>query len=179
MNFNRMCKLLREKEYKDLLFGIIAFIFFGIAVIQSFYFKNAIVPGGSTSGSIGAEFYPQVFCSLGSALGLWLIVTNVIKIRQKKAGKAEVTEEPEKSRWGMVAVSIALIIILVFLISTLGSIVGSALYLFIQIMVLTKREKRTIKSTVMTMLISIGIPVLIYFPFRYIFDIMLPLGIFK
>ncbi|MBR5641575.1 MAG: tripartite tricarboxylate transporter TctB family protein [Firmicutes bacterium] len=163
---------------KDLFVGLLLFLVFAAIFIGSFSIKTL-----PANGNITARFFPILISCIGMGLSLALAATNGYKMRSLKkeldaAGTDETAETPKRKsyRWGMVCISIVLMGVYIFLISILGFVVSSALYLFAQILIL--EQNRTLKRILMIAAISIAIPLLIYFPFRYIFYLIFPVGIF-
>lgn len=179
---------------KEIWIGVTLLIIF----LLMFYSTTTIVTKVS-DGVVTARFFPYLISGCGSVLSALLVLFNLIKkygakgkVAQAKqaavaneAAQANKTAETNEAaehidspiRWGMIALSIVFMIIYLLLMDILGFIVSSGLYLLVQILVL--QQNKTVKRVIMVVVISIVTPVLIYLPFRYIFSLVLPLGIFR
>lgn len=158
---------------RDFLTGILLFLVFGVILWGSFRIKVVI-----SDGVVTARFFPVLISCIGMGLSAALALVNVFQLSSLRAKAVDSGEEEPHpgNRWGMVLLSIALMGCYVFLIQILGFILASALYLFAQILIL--EQKRSLKRILVIALISIGVPLIIYFPFRYIFYLIFPTGIF-
>lgn len=167
---------------KELLIGV-----FLLVVFLLIFYGASHITAKISDGVVSARFFPYLVAGFGTILSLSLVISNaykkwVLKVGAPKAGQeAQTINEEKKSgppiRWGMIVLSIVLMAIYLILIDILGFIVASMLYLMAQILIL--QQNRTVKRVIMVVAISIVVPVIIYLPFRYIFSLMLPLGIFK
>lgn len=184
MKLNSTVKHL-NKEINELLFSLGIFAFFALMIYQTFLISNSLTRGFAGGVVVDATTYPKIFCGLGLVLSLVLIIQNLGRIK-KKAGSIEPTEgeiasveKKGKPSWVKPLLSIILAALFIVSVNVLGVIVGGWLYLLAQIAILLPEEKRGPKAYVITCIISFAVPLAVYLPFRYIFYVMFPLGIFK
>ena len=163
---------------KDFLIGGLLFLVFALFFVGSLRIKIV-----ASDGIVTARFFPMLISGIGMALAIALALTNAYRfwtlkseIDDAAAIETESQQNAPAYRWKMVIFSILLMGIYVFLFNYLGFILASALYLFIQIFVL--EQNRSLKQILIIAAVSIGIPLIIYFPFRYIFYLIFPQGIF-
>lgn len=172
----RISRMTWDEDSKGLCFGILSLLFFSIAFVSSF----SIVSKAMT-GIVSASFVPKIVCGLGAALSIGLVITKGVayyrRIAKEKASSQEGVTSKEKSQWGMVAISIVLVFLYLIFVDKLGIILCTFLYCAIQIMLLSKNH--SLKSIVTTIAISVGTALVLYLPFRYIFSVMLPMGVFR
>lgn len=176
-------------EVRDIVFGLISILIFSVFFISSF----SLVFGIDTNTVIGADFFPQLFCGVGMGVGALLVLTNAYKLyrirRLEKEKTAETAEADDGKRadravnlkqYGKVAGCIGLMFALILMINYLGFIVGSCIYIFVQVMYLSPPEKRKSRKYILLIaLVSIVLPVLLFVAFRYGFGILVPAGAFR
>lgn len=166
-----------SKEQKDLFGSIIIFLYF----LGLLYMTSQInVSFSANVGWANAKTFPYLFCGLGAIFSVFYIVQSAKKMKDAKSieGKQQTAEGTETSSWRVFG-SIALCIFFVFTVKFLGVIVGGAIYLAAQILILLPKEKRTAKNYIITGAVAVLVPLVVYFPFRYVFDTFLPLGFLK
>lgn len=179
---------MKDTNFKDSVFALFVLAFFIVLL--------ALIPsqGGSanaqalTSGAT-SKTYPYIISILGILVSLGLFAGSVHKmlrickeevtVAEPAAEIAETDVQKEKPRWKMVFLCIAMMFLLNILLIKLGVIAGGFFYLLAQILLLTGRKKLTKKNIVIAVIISICVPLLIYFPFTYIFKAKIPMGIFR
>ena len=156
---------------------------FGFMTIMAMQIKARL-----SDGIVSANFFPCLVGFSGMAFSLLLIIPALMEKRailRKQALEASAPEtfaaaaenNAEPTRWGMILLSVFLMFVYLALMSTLGFILSSALYLFVQIIILF--DKKTLKTAILIGLLSFSVPILLFLPFRYIFGLRLPLGIFQ
>jgi hypothetical protein len=144
----------------DILAGLV-FLIIGIGMIYSTQGMKPIIPN-----DVGPAFLPN-------AIGACLIGLSVAKLVFALRSKEE------KSVGGMQLVGKGLITILitgiyVMVFRNLGFIISSIIYLLVQIPFLKQDEKVSIKAIVA---ISIVSPIVIYYIFVNLLNLMLPAGV--
>lgn len=133
----------------------------------------------NTVSTVGPGFMPRLVSILLFILGL-LNLRNTIRNNRTTSKEDNETVSPEKKTlkdflldnldWA----SSILILLYVFSIGTLGFPIASILYMFLQMIVLSHGQKR---NWILFVLLSIAVPVAIYFAFTKCFYLMLPAGI--
>ena len=166
----KMDKTTKEIWIGVILLAVFLLIFYGCTFIEN-----------KTDGVVTSRFFPYILAGSGSVLSLMLIGGNLLKKYSSKekaaAPAAEATNPAEPIRWNMIAISVVLMFVYLLLMDILGFIVSSALYLIVQILILQKDKSP--KKVLMVVIISILVPLAIFLPFRYIFSLVLPMGIFR
>lgn len=184
----RKHRAMRDATFKDSVFALFALAFFVILLV--------LIPsqGGSanaqalTSGAT-SKTYPYIISIAGILVSLGMFIGCVRKmLRARKAemaaaGLSEETaaaeDQKESPNWRMVFLCVVMMFVLNILLIKLGIIAGGILYLLAQILLLTGRGKLTKKNIVIAVIISVCVPLLIYFPFTYVFKAKIPMGIFR
>lgn len=122
-------------------------------------------------GTIDAAFVPWVLavslCLLG-ALQLWMW-------RKLPDKRAEPAEKPETIDYPTVFKTLALVLLYTALMEPVGFLITTALYLYVQFIVLTPAEQKV--KHLRYALIAVVSAVLIFYIFRHGFDLLLPVGL--
>ncbi|AEV65876.1 tripartite tricarboxylate transporter TctB family protein [Pseudomonas ogarae] len=122
-------------------------------------------------GTVDAAFVPWVLavalCLLG-ALQLWAW-------RKLPDKSAEPAEKPEAIDYSTVIKSLALVLLYTALMEPVGFLVMTALYLYVQFIVLTPADEKV--KHLRYALIAVVSAVLIFYIFRHGFDLLLPVGL--
>ena len=108
-------------------------------------------------------------CSLG------FLVTGIVKEPDRAgSGKAEAGQEMGKKQWFLFAVELALLFSYLYLLKTVGFLIMTSAYIFVQAWVITvKEERRPVKMAV----IAVVSAAIIYLTFVKGFKLLLPAGI--
>jgi putative tricarboxylic transport membrane protein len=112
---------------------------------------------------------PRIIAGAIVALAVVLLVLSVLKKRVAR------TEKADEDLKGGVFTVLALAAY-VFLFDRLGFLVSTALYLFVQMTILSNRENRKFK---LFAVLALVVPALIYLIFTNLFDMALPAGIIR
>lgn len=128
---------------------------------------------------VGAAFLPRLTAILFLIVGAIIVFQGLHPKTSPKTAKAET--QPEQTEQPVVfggisavALSIALMLIYVLLLDYLGFLLASALYVFLQILVLNKNAPRHYLKFALAALIP---AVLAYVLFVNVFQISLPVGL--
>lgn len=129
---------------------------------------------------VGASFLPRLTAALFAILGGILVIgsfrcASLVESVSKPHDQKQ-TGSKKQVFGGLPAVvlSILLMCIYVSLINSIGFILTSAGYIFLQILILSKDAKR---NYLMFALVSVVIPIAVYFLFVKVFKVMIPTGI--
>lgn len=153
------------KKFGDLITGV----FFLVLAVVMFVMASQLPP--SLMGGLGSDFMPKVL-SVGTAiLALFQIRSGIVKMRSYTAQDAPEEYPPEYAR---VLATIASFIAYVCLMKPVGFLLTSAVYLFVQMLILAPKEKR---NYLLFAVISVVFSVVVYFVFRNALNVMLPAGI--
>lgn len=156
-----------KKYRREMVLGVL------ILAIGIFYFIMTLqVPG---RGGVDARFVPFLLSGALFLLGTLQLISTFRSKKQMEKAEEESTEAPEKIDTGTVIKTIALIILYIALLNKIGFVIMSALYLFIQFIILTPINKK--KNYVLYTIIAVVSSVSIFLIFRYVFDLMLPAGL--
>ena len=130
---------------------------------------------------LGADFVPQLVGTLMAFLGAALTVQSAIKLRNEGASffreksEAGISGEARK-RTVNVLLCCVLLLAYAFSISTLGFILASILYMFLQMLLLTPKRP-SIKRIILFAAVSIASPYIISDLFFRLFRLILPSGL--
>ena len=160
--------------YRDAISSAVLFLIFALFMLSSRRIHVMI------SSGVTAKFFPMLISGAGMALSAVGFVSGLRRgnaERHKAEGnKAPAAERTAEDRAAAVksAVSVALIVAYIVLIGTLGFVPASALYLFVQICVLSENWK---KRWPLYAVVALVVSVVCYVFFRNVFYLMLPKGI--
>lgn len=151
------------KKYGELLTGV------GFLILSAIVYLGALALPPSLLGGIGANFMPKILAAATCILSLMQIYVGVVALKHYKDGGGAV-----KSDLWRVWATIVIFTVYVCTLESVGFLVGSIVYLFLQITVLAPKEKR---RPVLFAVISVITCCLVYFIFRFGLSVMLPVGI--
>lgn len=168
---------MKNKQYKlDIIPGIV------IAVFSIAYL--AMIPSIQTFTGLGStpltnHFIPYLWGGALLVLGLWITVRGFRKRKKYLAegGKIEKTsiKDALMEKREVVASFVALTLY-VALMGPIGFAITTIVYVFVQILILTPREnwKKTYVPAAITAVVA---GVLLFYIFRYVLNVLLPVGI--
>ena len=156
---------IKKDMYAGVFSGILFLFFFGF----SFGIAEKV-----TTGSVTSRTLPQAISLIGLICSLILIISNAVKYKKELKAGTLVDVYGEKRLWKNIIISFVLMGGYIALIKTLGFILMSIIYLFLQILILT--EEKSKKNIIKVAIISIVVPFVLYLPFRYIFKLLIPVG---
>lgn len=168
---------MKNKQYKlDIIPGIV------IAVFSIAYL--AMVPGIQTFTGLGStpltnHFIPYLWGGVLLVLGLWITARGFRKRKKYLAegGKIEKTsiKNALMEKREVVASFVALTLY-VALMGPIGFAITTIVYVFVQILILTPREKWK-KTYLPAGITAVVAGVLLFYIFRYVLNVLLPVGI--
>ena len=139
----------------------VLFLAFGI-----FLFVQAMGIKQMMKNDVGSGFFPKV---IGVAIIVVAIIRLIMTLREPEK-EAKKSSSDMKGGW----LTIVLIAAYVVAFNTLGFLIATALFLFLEMLVLTPAEKRNLP---LLLVISIVAPIAIYALFTYAINSPLPKGI--
>lgn len=143
---------------KNILFGLIV-LFLGITYLV----MTLQIPAKE---GVDARTVPLFLATIMIILGVAQLALELRKTTEPDA--------PSGIDWKTVCLTALLLLVYVALLGLAGFVVASAIYLFFQILLLTpQRVKRNIP---LTAVVAVAGAVIVYCVFRYVFDLMLPVG---
>lgn len=159
---------------KELIFGVLV-VAFAVAYLVSASFIET-----GTAVKIDSKMFPNLLGLLIGAIGLmqirdgWKIRTAIARSnRDRNVPEVGISGMELRSAFPVIGI-FALIVAFVLALPWLGFVIASSACLFLQILLLTPRQKR---RPVATALLSIVVSLLIYLAFRKGLDLSLPEGL--
>lgn len=153
------------KRFGDFVVGI----FFLIVAIAIYVMARALP--ASLMGGLGSDFMPKVLAVVTGVLAVLQIISGIQKMRTFVPEDQSEEDKPEYLR---VLVTIVAFTLYVALMESVGFILTSIVYLFVQMCILATKEQR---NYLMFAVIAIVFNVVVYFVFRNGLNVMLPAGI--
>ena len=150
-----------EHKMTDKKKGIITSVIFLVFSIVMVVFARQIKP--MMQNDVGSGFFPTV---IGFSMCAISVLRLVMAVREKEG---EAKKSGDDIKGGLET------LILVGAYSSVGFIISTIVYLFLQILILTPAEKRSIPITIAISLIA---PFVIYAMFVYLINTPLPKGLF-
>lgn len=161
-------------KYEDIYSGVFLLIVSVIMFFSTFSFEAL------TTSLVGPAFMPQIIAIIMAIFSIIIVVSGFKKSRSENQGNVEPEQEAEeliiteKRSYKPVLISLALMIAYVVLLPYIGFLIMTAVYIFLQMLILSHVTHRKIW---LFLLISIVTSATIYYLFRNVFYVMLPTGI--
>ncbi|WP_102347752.1 tripartite tricarboxylate transporter TctB family protein [Bacillus sp. Marseille-P3661] len=160
------------RRFEDVIVGTFLLLFFTGMYIESSNIKTL------TFASIGPAFMPKITSVCLIILSVILIAGGVRKALNATSSKEviEQNEETPSTKNDNVRVLLTLLSIIIYflLLNPLGFVLSSILYLFSQMVLLSKNSQR---RYVLFGIVSVVVSVSVYLIFRYVLYLLLPIGI--
>lgn len=153
------------RKFGDLVVGI-----FFLALSIGIYVMALALPP-SLMGGLGSDFMPKVLAIATGILSILHIISGVGKMKKYVPEEEAEDEKPEYLR---VLATIVSFTVYVALMESVGFILTSVVYLFVQMCILATKEQR---NYILFAVISVVFNVAVYFLFRNGLNVMLPAGI--
>lgn len=152
------------KKYGDLISGIFTAVLSIVIFVASGFIKQR------DNSGVGADFVPRLVSVFVLVLSILLILRGIKAAREH----GPIQKEAIAPTYGIMAASFILMVIYVALLSSVGFILTTIVYLFLQILLVSKKEQvHYIKFAAISILSAVGI----YLLFVHAFGIMIPAGI--
>ena len=159
----------QKKGTKDTILSVLIFVIGAAIVLSGIHYNNVSI---TTAGNLPAGVFPIICGVILMLLAVLLFVET--KFIHKKAGEIIEKYVGPDIKEGLLTIGLFAAYILLY--RPLGFIVASVLYLFAQMMVLS--DHRNLKP-ILFAVISIVLPITVYFLFTRAFSLLLPKGILK
>ncbi|WP_431801096.1 tripartite tricarboxylate transporter TctB family protein [Halobacillus andaensis] len=166
---------MHENKLVDLYSSVILIVFSIVLFSSTFTFQRLTV------SQIGSDFAPRIVAVLLFVLSVVLLIQAALKLKAEKTDQVEHHQAAEESKqvqekpnYWRVLLSIGLIVVYLALMTFLGFLITTAVYLFCQFYLMAPETNRT---PLALSLISTIITVVVYFTFKEVFNLMLPAGI--
>lgn len=152
-------------RYKDVI-AALAFMTFSAALFLN---TGAIKVFAPNSGSyINARFFPYL---LSSVLGAFSVLQLIISIRKLPENKMDAGTLMSRDGMIRIALTLALLVVYVALLTDVGFLIMTAVYVFFQTLLLTSRDRVNMKFALGLAVISSSV---IYCLFTYVLELLLP-----
>jgi putative tricarboxylic transport membrane protein len=151
-------------RYKEILTAV-AFIVFSAAIFFSTGSIRVFAP--NSASYVNAQFYPYLISAI---LGVVSIIQLIIAIRKLPSPNPE---KGSMTRDGIIRIALTLVLLAVYvgLLKHVGFLIMTAVYVFFQSLLLTPKDRISVKFALGLALISSSA---IYFLFTQILTLMLP-----
>lgn len=132
-----------------------------------------------TTSQVGPAFMPQVIAVLIALMAVAIIIQGVRNVKAERGKKAStdvvVTKKDTKNEvtYRPVILSFALMAVYVVVMPFVGFLITTAVYMFIQMMILSDKPER---KWLLFVTVSVVASASIYYVFRNVFYVMLPNG---
>ena len=148
-------------KQRDILCSVLFLVFGAFVLVQALPIKPVM------GKDIGSGFMPKI---IGTSIIVIAAVKLVLTLMSKvSAAKTKTDDDLKGGLW-----TIAALLAYVLLFDRLGFILSTALYLFVQILVLSNEQNRNLK---LNAAISVVMPIAIYALFVYVIKMPLPAGL--
>ena len=155
-------------NYKRDIVSAFIFIVLGVLIYAGSY--SIIVTKADT---MGPQFFPRLVAVCMIGLSIIQIIKSIMLHKKEKTETALNFKINKK-----VIISIIVLFAYALLVEKVGFLILTIIYVFIQIYLLLPQNKYKDKKTVIiTSIVSVAAPVIIYFTFYEAFSIFLPPGI--
>ncbi|MBQ7151249.1 MAG: tripartite tricarboxylate transporter TctB family protein [Synergistaceae bacterium] len=168
----------KDKQYKlDIIPGIV------LAAFSIFYMLQ--IPKVRVFKSLGAtpltnHFVPYLWGGCMLALSLWLVIRGVMKYnRLKKQNALPPSESFFAVLWDKREVVFSFIALALYVgfMESIGFVITTCIYTFVQILILTPRE-RWAKNFLPALIIALVTGFLLFYVFKVMLNVLLPVGIY-
>lgn len=156
------------QRYRDIIAGTVLMVLSVVLFISAFYIKSAV------SMNVGPDMMPKLASAVLFILGLAITAQGAVDLKKGKTDEDQ--EDAGKLRAGRLGAgkTMGLMVIYAAVIPTVGFLVSTSVYAFLQMMILSPADK---KKPALFALVSVLSTVIIYFAFTKAFHLMLPAGI--
>jgi hypothetical protein len=154
-----------NRKYLDIVSGTAVLLLAAALYIGSTGIKSLDV------SRFGSGFFPSIVAGLLAILGLVIVAGGIRQARGPDQKSADKDGKPRP--WAVVATFVLMAAYAAFL-PTLGFLVSTGVYLFVQMLLLVPSDKRNFG---LFGIISVVTAVVVYYTFVKVFQLMLPAGI--
>lgn len=159
-----------------------AALFIGLALIL--FLGSMSITSRSASGEIGSAFFPRFVAVMLLICSIFPLVKGIERYRHGEKDDREAPYHPDDkdaikgfnrlTELHPKALTIVLIFLYAVSMESIGFIISTAVYLFLQMIVLSKPSER---NYIMFLILSVVVPVVMYFTFAKAFQTFLPAGL--
>jgi len=157
-------------KYKDLIGGL----FF--LALAAFIYALSYQLHMTKADPLGPQFVPRLVALLMAVLALVSVIRSLVRLK-KSASKSTRDQEAGLLDIPPLLMTAGLLVAYSIFFDKLGFIIVSAIYLFIQIYLVSPAEERSKKNLVINAVVAVVAPIALYYLFYYAFRIFLPNGL--
>lgn len=167
-----------DPKYKqaktNILIGILTLAFAAFYFGVTYTFKLL-----EHANTVNAAFFPRICAAFAAVLGLFILYQGIngyckLTSEEKMADKS--AKKSNAAGWIRIAAVVAVLLVAAFLFKKLGFILTMPWVMFLLFVIVEKREKR---RYVLYGILSVALPIAVFFVFYYVFQTLLPMGILK
>ena len=160
-----------NKNQKTNLYAVTFSLVYGIVLL----IMTSMMDAPQKSGQVGADFLPRVIAILIIALSIGFLATTLSSaLKTMKSGnKAENTSEKQNVK--RIIITMALLVAYVALMNTIGFVITTIIYLFLQMVILGNHPTK--KDIILYAVIAVVVPIVVNYVFVEGFQLLLPEGI--
>lgn len=160
-------------KYRDIISGAFLAVLSVILYISTFSIKKLV------DMNIGSDFMPKLCAILLFFLSLGVIYKGFLKLKTFVPEEVSDEEKAKKIKSiKSVSLSIFLILLYASFLQSIGFLITTTLYLFVNFILLFPEDKKiTSKDLVLFCIIAVASSAIVYFGFVKGFQLMLPSGI--
>lgn len=157
-----------DNKQIEVISGFVTLIISIFYFIASFYLETLVLT------VVGPEFFPRIIAVIMFICSVILIITGLKDLKKEKLIQKDGCDKEKFNK--KVIFTFLILTLYVLLLDIISYPLATIGYLIIQMAILAPEGKRNYRLfTIIALITGIGV----YMLFRYSFNIMLPLGIFK
>lgn len=170
---NKKSVLTAVRRYRESIFAVALLIFFALVIFFTRDIQLLVV-----NTTVDARFWPKVIGIAGCVLSVLLLIQSAVEsaARRRREGDAPAEEAKPKESFRErfhAPLTLGLMFAYIAGLETFGFVAMTLVYLFLQFLLLSKGEKRSVwKLALITLIFTAAV----YLLFRYAFQMMLPTG---
>lgn len=162
-----------KKKYNDLIVGV-----FFLVLSVGYYIMATFLPASKVS-ELGPDFIPKIIAMLTLVISIALIFTSYKEMKKQDTTEGDTSEEGDREEieYRPVIYTFLLLLLYTQLLRSIGFLITTVVYLFLQFNVLAPLDQRGRKHQTLYGIISLITTVVVYYLFRNGLQVMLPSGI--
>lgn len=158
-------------KYRDIFSGVLVLCFTLLLYVLTLDINEVSFAG------VGADFMPRILVVTLGILGCALTVTSVLEYKRIQCGakaKPAPDKEPAPNGYLLVSANILLFVLYIYFLDSIGFIITTTIFIFLQILILTERKKNRYG---LFAIIALTTSVCSFYVFIFAFQVLLPAGI--
>ena len=161
---------MRFKKYRDLVIGVVGL---ALSVFYLIYAMQIKTKPKLTPGYASARIMPTLLGALLAILSVVLIAQGIKKMKLYDGGEVEKADRADNMA---VILTFAVIIGYIMVMPMLGFILSTAIYLFLQMLILAPPDKRNVP---LFAIVAVGFTAFVFVAFRVGLQQLLPRGVIE